>query len=346
MYVPLPVGRSLRGQMPITATRTTAARAQFDHGAHARLLPPPLVPVRRRERLELAQVADKVLRDDARAGEGPIEGHILRGLLLPAWLAAWRDHVAHSPVGPFAHERVVGGRARQHPRLARQRGVGHRCRYARRDPVHVAVVQGDHHLRLDGVRLLFARVGPIRLPVVLRALHPLRVAVYHARFVVQIRQLGVGVQGFGHPVALAARGWRLAHRVPAHPLEHRQHALGGPLGGGIGYPEEVAQRLLRDVVAQPDHREQDLLVCGQAAVLPLPLARPLPPRPLLRGIARLGQGRSGVPHQIFEQGYDQARHRLKDGRFPAQVGRAQQHRAVLQQLHPGGLLLAYPSRLL
>jgi len=161
-------------------------------------------------------------------------------------------------------------------------------------------------------------------------------------FRVQIRQCGVGAQRLGHPIALSPRRRWLPHRVTAPLFEHRQHAFDGPLGGGIGHPEEVTQRLLREVMAQPDHGEQNLLALRQAAVPP-PTDRPLPPRTILRSVPRLSQGRPYVPHQVLEQGDGQARHRLKDGRFPAQVGRAQQHRAVLQQFYRGGLPLAYPS---
>ncbi len=123
--------RGLRGQAPITATGTAAPRTQFDHRAHARSLPPP--PVGQRERLELPQVADGVLGDDARAGEGPVEGHVLRGALFPARLAARRDHVVYGPVGLVAHERVVQCHPRQHPRLesTKKSGVPHHLRYRR-----------------------------------------------------------------------------------------------------------------------------------------------------------------------------------------------------------------------
>jgi hypothetical protein len=167
----------------------------------------------------------------------------------------------------------------------------------------------DGHLTLERVRLLLARVvGP--LPA-LGPLHPLLERIDHhsqPRGVAQQRRQGL---------ALVLAGVGQPHGVLALRLQDRQAAADGAQGGGVGGAEEVAQRLLRRVLAEPNDGQQELVRWCQ--VEGITAAERAPAVGAIQAAAVGAEGCQQAGQHLVEGRDSQAGQGPKDGRVPAQV---------------------------
>lgn len=231
MSGPLPVAPPSGGQAPLIApTGSAAGGAQFDRGAPARRLPPALMAVGRGERLGDAPGADVVLDLATDAGTRAGEGDVLGRARLPAGLAAG-GQPGHADVG-FVARPLRLARPAAHAARGRQQGRGgERPRHPGRHGADGAAAQLHHHPRLERVRLFVARVVPIRLRTVLRALHALLGGAHSTTRLASPRSARAGpARNASAPPGRARRaggGWRIVAR---------------PACSGTGSPRTLTRR--------------------------------------------------------------------------------------------------------
>jgi hypothetical protein len=231
---------------------------QTRHRSYTRRVAPAEMPIRLRQRLETPQPADAMLNPDTPTRQRPVVTAIRQRPLLPTRLAAWRRAQAvgmqlrYPHVGQIADSPDPFGQPRQQLRTPQQLDVRRRSRCAGSHVYDPAVLLVHGHLALERMPLLLAAVKAFLPPP--RPLHRLLKGIdkdCHVGRVPKQRR-----ETFASPAA----GVGYTHAILAGRFQKGQATVDGPLGGGIGDAEEVAEHFLGGVVTQPEDGEQELVL--------------------------------------------------------------------------------------
>src|SRR6516162_2170592 len=238
---------------------------QTRHRPYSRRVAPAEMPIRLRQRLETPQPADPMLYPATPTRQRPVVTAIRQRPLLPTRLPAWRRTQAVGMQLRYPHIRQIAdppdalGQPLQQLRSSQQLDIRRLTRRAGgyvHDPAALLV---HGHLALERMPLLLAAVKALLPPP--RPLHRLLKGIDKDRHVGRV--LEQRRETFASPAA----GVRQTHAVLAGRFQQRQAAVDGPLGGGIGDAEEVAEDFLGGVVAEPEDGEQELVLNGEVEVI-------------------------------------------------------------------------------